>query len=186
MPAEHEAAEETRPLRRLSQGAPAQQREQHDARKQNVCDYAPPTMDVTSRSDYVHCERDDQQTGRTDMRGLKVPVAWPQPPADCRARWHGQKEQREQRQDAGVFVTRRGQLEMLNGPVIGAEQQPNVENRGAERQPAEQLVHAHREGTGGASPRPNGQHAEQEASSDRAEPHGLRNLPQCSQRHHER
>ena len=58
------------------------------------------------------------------MRGTEMP------------RWRGQsrqrtaallagtveKEQREQRQDPGVFVTGGGQLDVLNDPVIDAEQ----------------------------------------------------------------
>jgi hypothetical protein len=80
------------------------------------------TMDVTIRSQYVHRQSDHQQAGRADVRGLKVPVARPKPPADCSAGRHGKKEQREQRQDPGVFVTRGGQLDMLNDPVIDAEQ----------------------------------------------------------------
>ena len=186
MAAEHEAAEEARPLRRLSLGAPPQQCEQHGARQQYVGEHVPPTMDVTSRSEYVHRQSDDQQAGRSDVRGLKVPVTRPQPLADRSTCWHGKKEQREQRQDASVLVTRRGQLDVLNDTVIGAEQHSDVENRGAECRPAEKLVRAQRESTRRAGPRPNGQHAEREASGDRAETQGLRNLPRCSQQHHER
>lgn len=122
MSAEHETAEERRPLSRVPLGASPQQREEHDAREQKVRDYACPTMDVTTRSEYVHRESDDEQAGRSDVRGLKVPVAWPQPPADSSASWHGKKEQCEQRQDTGVFVARGGQLEVLDDAVIGAEQ----------------------------------------------------------------
>jgi len=35
------------------------------------------TMDVTTRSQYVHRQSDHQQAGGADMRGLKVPVARP-------------------------------------------------------------------------------------------------------------
>ena len=122
MPAEHEPAEKTRLRSRLSPAAPPQQCEQHDAGQQNVCDCAPPTMDVTTGGQYVHRESDDQQAGRSDVRGLKVPVAWPQLPANCRARRHGKKDQGEKRHDPGVFVTRSCQLDMLNDAVIGAEQ----------------------------------------------------------------
>jgi hypothetical protein len=80
------------------------------------------TMDVTIRSQYVHRQSDHQQASRADVCGLKVPVARPKPPADCSAGRHGKKEQREQRQDPGVFVTGGGQLDMLNDPVIDAEQ----------------------------------------------------------------
>ena len=73
---------------------------------------------------------------------------------------------------------------MLNDPVIDAEQQPDVQNRGGECQPAEKLVTAHRESTGSAGPRPNRQHAEDEATGDRAETQGLRDLPRCSERRH--
>jgi len=122
MPAERETAERTRARSRLSLGAPSQQCQQRDARHQNICNYVHPTLDVTTGSHYVHRQGDDQQAGRTNVRGLKVPVAWPQPPADCGARGQGEKEQSEQRQNPGVFVTRGGQLDMLNNAVIGAEQ----------------------------------------------------------------
>lgn len=79
-------------------------------------------IDVTSRTQYVHRQSDHQQAGRTNVCGLEVPVARPKPPANCSASRHGKKEQREQRQDSGVFVTGRGQLEMLNDVLIGAEQ----------------------------------------------------------------
>ncbi len=59
-----------------------------------------------------------------------------------------------------------------------------MENRGGECQPAEKLVTAHREGTGGAGPRPNRQYAEDEATGDRAEAQRLRDLPRCSERRH--
>jgi len=123
MPSEHESAEEARRLlSRQSLGARTQQCEQHDARQQSVGDYMRATMNVTTRSHYVHRQGDHQQAGRADVRGLKGPVARPKPPADCSAGRSGKKEQREQRQDPGVFVTRGGQLDMLNDPVIDAEQ----------------------------------------------------------------
>ena len=55
-----------------------------------------------------------------------------------------------------------------------------MENRGAERQPAEQLVPAQREGARRAGPRPNCQHAETEGTGDRAQAESLRNLPRES------
>ena len=123
MPSEHESAEEARRLlSRPSLDARTQHCEQHDARQQRVGDYMRATMDVTTRSQYVHRQSDHQQAGGADMRGLKVPVARPKPPADCSAGRHGKKEQREQRQDPSVFVTGGGQLDMLNDPVIDAEQ----------------------------------------------------------------
>jgi len=123
MPSEHESAEEARRLlSRPSLDARAQHCEQHDARQQGVGDYTRATVDVTTRSQYVHRQSDHQQAGGADMRGLKVPVARPKPPADCSAGRHGKKEQREQRQDPSVFVTGGSQLDMLNDPVIDAEQ----------------------------------------------------------------
>ena len=123
MPSEHESAAEARQLlSRLSLGARTQQCEQHDTRQQSVCDYMCATMDVATRSQYVHRQSDHQQAGCADVCGLKVPVARPKPPADCGAGRHGKEEEREQRQDPGVFVTRGGQLDMLNDPVIDAEQ----------------------------------------------------------------
>jgi hypothetical protein len=180
MPSEHESADKARRLlSRLSAGACAQQCEQCDARQQSVGDYVRTTMDVTTRCHYVHRQSDHQQAGRGDVPGLKGPVAWPKPRAHCSAGRHGKKDQREQRQYPGIFVTGSGQLDVLNDPVIHAEQQPDVENRGGERQPAEKLVTAQRERTGGARPRPNGQHAEDEATRDRAQAQGLRDLPRC-------
>ena len=81
-----------------------------------------PTPHVTSGTEYMHRQSNHQQTGRADVCGLKVPVARPKPPADCSAGWHGKKEQREQRQHPGVFVTGGGQLDMLKDSVIDAEQ----------------------------------------------------------------
>src|ERR1700747_865703 len=64
MPSEYQSADEARGLvSRLMLGAPAQQREQHDAREQNVDDYMRTTMDVTTRSQYVHRQSDHQQAG---------------------------------------------------------------------------------------------------------------------------
>ena len=79
-------------------------------------------MDVTTRGQDVQRQSNHQQAGCGDVCGLKVPVVGPKPPADCRASRHGKKEQREQRQDPGEFVTGGGQLEMLNDLVIDAEQ----------------------------------------------------------------
>jgi hypothetical protein len=78
MPSEHESAEEARwLLSRLPPDTRTQQCEQHDARQQNVYDYMRATMDVTTRSQYVHRESDQQQAGRADVCGLKVPMAGP-------------------------------------------------------------------------------------------------------------
>jgi hypothetical protein len=57
---------------------------------------------------------------------------------------------------------------VLNDPVIDAQQQTDVEKRGGECQPAQKLMTAHREGTGASDPRPNRQHAEDEATGNRA------------------
>lgn len=91
------------------------------------------TVNETIRRQHVNGQSDHQQAGGPDVRGLKVPVPWPKPPAQCRTGRHGKKEQREERQDSGVFVTRRGQLDMLDHAMIGAEQYSHVENRGGER-----------------------------------------------------
>ena len=80
------------------------------------------TVHVTARSQYVHRQSDHQQASGADVRGLKAPVARPQPRADCSVGWHGKKEQREQRQDPGVFVTGGGQLDMFNDAMIDAKQ----------------------------------------------------------------
>ncbi len=106
VPSEHESAEEERRrlLSRLSLGARTQQCEQRAARQRGVYDHMRATMDVTARSQYVHRQTDHQQAGRADVCGLKVSVARPKPPADPNAGWHGKEEQREQRQDPGVFV----------------------------------------------------------------------------------
>ena len=66
---------------------------------------------------------------------------------------------------------------MLNHPLVDAEQEPDVKNRSVERQPAEKLVTAHREGIGGTGPWPDRKHAKDEAGGDRAGTQGLRNLP---------
>ncbi len=60
-----------------------------------------------------------------------------------------------------------------------------MENRGGEYRPAEKLVSAHLEGAGGTGPRPNRQHAENEATSRRAKAQGLRDLPRQSRRCHD-
>ena len=123
MPSEYESAEEARRLlRRQSPDARAQQCEQHDARQQNVYDYMRTMMDVTTRSQYVHRESDQQQAGCADVCGLKVPMAGPEPPADCTGGRHGKKEQREERQNPGVFVTGSSQPDVFNDPVIDAQQ----------------------------------------------------------------
>jgi hypothetical protein len=79
------------------------------------------TTDITTRSQYVHRQSDHQQAGCADVRGLKVPVARPKPPAERSTGRHCKEEQSEQRQDPGVFVSGGGQLDMLNDTVIGAE-----------------------------------------------------------------
>ena len=58
---------------------------------------------------------------------------------------------------------------MLNDPVIDAKQQPHVKSRSSECRPAEKLVTPEREGSGGAGPRPDGQHAEHETRGHRAQ-----------------
>src|ERR1700730_7805742 len=122
MPTEHKSADEARRfLSGLPLGARTQQCEQNDARQQSVCDCMRTTMDVTTRSQDVHRESDHQQAGRADMCGLKVPVTWPKPRADCRPGRYGKKEQREQSQDPGEFVPGGGRLDMLDDPVIDAE-----------------------------------------------------------------
>jgi hypothetical protein len=123
MPSEHESADEARwLLSRQSPDARTQQCEQHDARQQNIYDYMRATMDITTRSHYVHRESDQQQAGGADVCGLKVPMAGPQPPADCTGGRHGKKEQREQRQNPRVFVAGSCQLDVFSDPVIDAEQ----------------------------------------------------------------
>ena len=66
---------------------------------------------------------------------------------------------------------------MLDDAGIGAEQQPDVKHCGSERPPTEQLVTAQLEGPDGAAPRPHRQHAENEASGNRAQTEDLRELP---------
>jgi hypothetical protein len=79
-------------------------------------------MDVTTRGQYVYRQSDHEQASRADVRGLEVPVSLPKPGAGCGAARHGEKEQREQCQDPGVFVTGGGQFDVLSNPVIDAEQ----------------------------------------------------------------
>ena len=79
-------------------------------------------MYVPAGGQYVYRQGNYQQARRADVRSLKAPVARPKPPADCAAGRHRKKEQREQGQDAGALITRRGELDMLDHPVIGAEQ----------------------------------------------------------------
>jgi len=122
MPSEHEPAEEARRLSRLALAARTQQCEQHDARYQDVYDFMCATMDVTTRSQYVHGQSDHEQAGGADVCGLKVAVAGPEPPTDRSGGRHGEKKQHKQRQHPGVFVTGGGQLEMLDDPAIDAEQ----------------------------------------------------------------
>ena len=62
-------------------------------------------MDVTTRGQYVYRQSDHEQASRADVRGLEVPVSLPKPGAGCGAARHGEKEQREQCQGPGVFVT---------------------------------------------------------------------------------
>ena len=123
MPSEHQSAEKSRRLlSRLSPGAHPQQSEQRYARQQSVCDYMRATMDVTIRSHDVDRESDYQQAYGADVCSLKVAVARPEPGADCRAGRYGKKKQRAQRQNPGALVTGGSQLDMLNDPVIDAEQ----------------------------------------------------------------
>ena len=122
MPSEHEPAEEARRLSRLALAARTQQCEQHDARYQGVYDFMCATMDVTTRSQYVHGQSDHEQAGGADVCRLKVAVAGPEPPTDCSGGRHGEKKQHKQRQHPGVFVTGGGQLEMLDDSAIDAEQ----------------------------------------------------------------
>jgi hypothetical protein len=169
MPSEHQSAGEARGLLSwLTLGTPTQQCEQRDAREQGVDDYVRTTMDVTTCGQHVHRQSNHQQAGCADVKSLKVPVARPKPPADRSASRYGKKEQRQQRQDPGVFVAGSGQLDMLSDPVIDAEQQPHVKDRSSECRPAEKLVTAERKCTGAAGPRPDRQHAEDEARGDRA------------------
>jgi hypothetical protein len=109
-----------------------------------------------------------QETGRCGMRRLKVPVAHPKPRADCGTGWHGEEEQSEECNNAGVLVARRGRLEVLNDSVIGSDRKDEVQNRGPERYPAEQLVNAEWKTTAGAGARPNREHAEDETARDGA------------------
>lgn len=122
MASENECAEKARGLlSRLSLGARTQQREQHAARQQSVRHNMRATLDITTRSDDVHRQRDHQQAGRAHVCRLKGAVARPKPRADCRASRHGKEEEREQRQHSGVFVTGRRQLHVLDNPVIDPE-----------------------------------------------------------------
>jgi hypothetical protein len=122
MPSEHESPREVRRLLRLSPGARTQQREQRDAGEQSICDHMRATVDVTAGSHYVYRQQDYQQARRAYVRGLEASMPRPKPPTECSARRHGEKEQCEERQYAGVFVTRSGQLDMLDHPVICGEQ----------------------------------------------------------------
>ena len=123
MPSEHQSAEEARGLQNpLVRGAATQQCEQRDARQQSVRDCLCATVNVTTRTQHMHRQSDRQQAGRANVRGLKVPVARPKLPAERSAGRHGKKQQREKRQDSAVFVTGSCQLDVLDDPVIGAEQ----------------------------------------------------------------
>ena len=79
-------------------------------------------MDVATGGHDVQRQSDHQQAGRTDMCGLKAPVARPQSLAGGRSRRHGKKEQSEERQDPGVLVARSGRLEVLDDAVVGTKQ----------------------------------------------------------------
>jgi hypothetical protein len=123
MPPEYQPAEEMRRLpSRLARGARTQQREQHDARQQYVGHGVCPTAHVPTGTQYVHRQNNHQQTGRSDMGRLKVPVARPDPPADGRAGRHRKKEECKERQYPGVLVPGSGQLDMLDHAGIDAEQ----------------------------------------------------------------
>ena len=137
-------------------------------------------MDVTIRSQDVYRQNDDQQAGRADVCGLEVPVSRPKAPAHgCPGRQR-KKKQREQSEDPGVFIARRGRLDVLDRAVVDGEQYANVEKRGGERQPAEKLVTAQLESAGGAGARPDCQHAQDETSGNRAQAQSLRDLPRHS------
>lgn len=134
-------------------------------------------MDVTVRCQHVHRQGDHQQTGRSDVPHLKSPMLRPEPPADCSPGWHGEEEQREQRQHPGVLVPGRGQLDVLNDPLVDGEQEPHVQGRRSQSKPAELRVSAQREARGGVASWPDRQDAQDEADGDRAQTRSLCNLP---------
>lgn len=143
MPSENESAEKMRRRpHRLSMSTGTQQREQRNHRQQNVREPMRATTHVTARRQYVHRQSHHQQTGRNDMCGLKVPMAPPEPLPNGSRRRHCQKKQGKESQKSSVFVTRGGQLEMLNDTVIDCEQQADVEHRDSERRPANKLMTA--------------------------------------------
>jgi len=122
MTPEHESAIEARRRRSRSLGARTQQCEQHGAGHQNISGHLHGTMDVTTGGHDVQRQSDHQQAGRSDMCGLKAPVARPQSLAGGRSGGHGKKEQNEERQDPGVLVARGGELDVLDDLAVGAEQ----------------------------------------------------------------
>lgn len=141
-------------------------------------------MHVTIGRQYVHRKGDDQQTGRGDMGGLEIPVTRPEPRAGCSPGGQGQKDQCEERQKPCVFVAGRSRLHMLDDPLIDRERRGDMDNRGGEYQPAEQLVAAQPEGTGGAGAWPHREDAEDEAAGDGAQAQSLRKFPRQGGRRH--
>ena len=170
--------------RRGSPRAGTQQRKQHYDREQYVGGCVRPPPHVTTGSDHMHGQSDDQQAGRADMRGLKYPVARPQPRAQRAAGRHGKKQQRKERDYPGVFVQGSGRLDVLHHGGIGAEQQADVEDSGAKHHPAEKLMRAKRESGCGAAARSHREHAENETTGNRAKTQRLRDLPRCTDRRH--
>jgi len=114
VPSEHQAARRAR--------APAQQGEERDPRNHDVDHRGRPAMYVAIRGNDVNRQSNDQQAGRDHMCGLEIPVAWPEPRAHRGTRRHGEKEQREERQHAGVFVEGSRWLHVLDDPAVDADQ----------------------------------------------------------------
>lgn len=112
-------------------------------------------MDETTGRHHVYGKRDHQQAGSADVRCLKVPVARPKAAADDRGGRHRQEQQRQQRDDARVFVAGRGQSQVLNDPMIGREEYSDVEDRSRKYQPAEELVMAQWKSAHRPAARPN-------------------------------
>jgi hypothetical protein len=119
----------------------------------------PAPVDVTIRCEHVHRQGDHQKTGATNVRRLKSPMPRPKLPAGGSPGRHGEEEQREQRQYAGVLVPGRRQLDVLDDPLVDGEQETDVQSRGTQGEPAELLVSAQREARGGVASWPNRQHA---------------------------
>lgn len=180
MPSEHQPAGESGwSLRRPSPIPRTQEREQHDARQKYVYDDALAAVNIATRCHHVNCESYHQQARRAHVHCLKVPMTSPKSRADDSHGRDRKKEQHQQRDDSGVFVPGRGRLQMFNDPVIGGEGQSDVEDCGCEHQPAEKLVMVQRERTCGSGTRSNRQHAQNEATGDRAQSQALCNFPCC-------